>query len=159
AQIASLAAAAVAAGNIPSKYNGTLIWPMGGEISQPFGCTGFIAEPPWVGSPYGYCAHFHQGIDIVAPCMTPIYAADKGDVIWAGYMPAPDGAWDIEIAHAGDLITLYGHMAPEWIVHAGDKVQQGQLIGHESTTGNSTGCHLHWAVYQNGIPVDPRLFT
>ncbi len=159
AQIQALAAAAVARGNIPSIYNGSMIWPMGGEISQDFGCTGFWAEPPWNGAPYGYCAHFHQGIDSVAPCLTPIYAAADGVVIWADYMPPPDGAWDIEIAHSSSLITLYGHMAPEWLVRPGDVIRQGQLIGHESTTGNSTGCHLHWAVYQDGIPVNPRLFT
>ena len=33
-------------GNIPSQYNGTLRWPMGGTVTQPFGCTGVVCEPP-----------------------------------------------------------------------------------------------------------------
>ena len=50
------------AGRIPSEYNGTLSWPMSGNVTQNFGCTGFSWEPP-----YGDCPHFHSGIDIVAP--------------------------------------------------------------------------------------------
>ena len=49
-------------GNIPSQYNGTLRWPMGGVVTQDFGCTGVVFEPPM-----GNCAHWHNGIDIVAP--------------------------------------------------------------------------------------------
>ena len=33
------------AGNIPSQYNGTLQWPMGGIVTQQFGCTGVLSEP------------------------------------------------------------------------------------------------------------------
>ncbi len=158
-RIAQLAAEAAARGNIPSAYNGTMIWPMGGEITQNFGCTGFWAEPPanpaWG---YGTCAHFHTGIDLVAPCGTPVHAAADGVVVWAGFMPPPDGAFDVEIAHSSNLLSLYGHFEPSNAVWYGESVHQGDVVGYEGTTGNSTGCHLHWAVYLNGIPVNPRLF-
>ena len=64
-------------GRIPSKYNGTLRWPMPGTVTQPFGCTVF----PWEG-PRGDCAHFHEGIDIVAAYGTSIRASGNGRVVY-----------------------------------------------------------------------------
>ena len=43
-------------------------------------------------------------------------------------------------------------------VREGDVVKAGQVIGYEASTGNSTGCHLHWMVDLNGRFVNPRLF-
>jgi murein DD-endopeptidase MepM/ murein hydrolase activator NlpD len=142
---------------IPSQYNGTLKWPMGGSITQAFGCTG-VASEPRVGS----CAHFHEGIDIAAPCLTPVHAAGAGVVVFVGYNPydAPPQAWLVIIAHSTSMVTWYAHMtgkAPPGIV-VGAAVAAGQLIGTENTTGHSTGCHLHWAVRVNGTFMNPRLF-
>jgi septal ring factor EnvC (AmiA/AmiB activator) len=69
-QIAELIRKQLQGGNIPSAYNGTLTWPMSGDVTQNFGCTGFSWEPP-----FGSCPHFHQGIDIVAPYGTPVKAS------------------------------------------------------------------------------------
>ena len=142
---------------IPSQFSGTLKWPMGGSITQDFGCTG-VASEPRVGS----CAHFHQGIDIAAPCLTPVYAAGAGVVVFVGYNPydAPPRAWLVIIAHSTSMVTWYAHMtgkAPPGIV-VGAAVAAGQLVGTENTTGHSTGCHLHWAVRVNGNFLNPRLF-
>jgi murein DD-endopeptidase MepM/ murein hydrolase activator NlpD len=144
-------------GKIPSQYSGTLHWPMGGMITQEFGCTGLASEPR-----VGGCAHFHQGIDIAAPCLTPVYAAGAGVVVFAGYNPydAPPQAWLVIIAHSTSMVTWYAHMtgkAPGGIV-VGAPVAAGQLVGTENTTGHSSGCHLHWAVRVNGAFMNPRLF-
>ncbi|MGC8634108.1 MAG: murein hydrolase activator EnvC family protein [Candidatus Limnocylindrales bacterium] len=155
-QIARLVAAQQ---NIPSQYNGTLAWPMAGVVSQEFGCTGFIAEPP-----LGNCAHFHTGIDIVAPEYTPIRAAGDGTVVFVGpnpYDPPGLRAWIVIIAHSQSLLTWYAHVddvAHPPAVYKGEVVQQGQVIAYEGNTGNSTGPHLHWAVELNGTFVNPRLF-
>jgi murein DD-endopeptidase MepM/ murein hydrolase activator NlpD len=142
-------------GNIPSQYNGTLRWPMPGTVTQPFGCTGFAWEPP-----VGNCAHFHQGIDIVAPAGTPIRASGNGRIAYCGwnYADGADPAWIVIIAHAQSLDTWYAHMKPTCPVGTGSVVKAGQVIGYEGNTGHSTGAHLHWAVRFNGNFVNPRLF-
>ena len=156
AQIARLAAAQA---NIPSQYNGTLVWPMAGIVTQEFGCTGFIAEPP-----LGNCAHFHTGIDIVAPMYSPIHAAGDGTVLFVGpnpYDPPYARAVIVIIAHSQSLLTWYAHVddsAHPPAVYKGEFVHQGDVIAYEGDTGNSTGPHLHWAVQLNGSFVNPRLF-
>ena len=44
------------------------------------------------------------------------------------------------------------------VVSTGQAVQQGQLIGYEGDTGNVTGPHLHFEVYENGSRVNPMNF-
>ncbi|HEX7590581.1 MAG TPA: peptidoglycan DD-metalloendopeptidase family protein [Candidatus Limnocylindrales bacterium] len=142
---------------IPSRYSGTFQWPMGGQITQDFGCTGVASEPR-----VGNCAHFHQGVDIAAPCLTPIYASGPGVVVFVGYNPydAAPKAWLVIVAHSTSIVTWYAHMtahAPAGI-YVGAQVTSKTVVGTENTTGHSTGCHLHWAVRVNGVFVNPRLF-
>jgi murein DD-endopeptidase MepM/ murein hydrolase activator NlpD len=144
-------------GNIPSSYNGTLEWPMAGDVTQNFGCTGFAWEPP-----YGSCPHFHQGIDIVAPYGTKVRASADGVVAYIGwnYADGADPAWIVIVAHSTGLQTWYAHMQPKYPgnISEGSHVSAGQIIGYEGNTGHSTGAHLHWAVMLNGSFVNPRLF-
>jgi murein DD-endopeptidase MepM/ murein hydrolase activator NlpD len=143
-------------GNIPSKFNGTLRWPMPGSISGPFGCSSYPLYPPGNG-----CAHFHNGIDIVAPYGTPVRAAGAGRVVYIGwnYADGADPAWIVIIAHSSNLTTWYAHLQPRYPVRSGQVVKKGQVIGYEGNTGRSTGAHLHWMVEYNGSFVNPRLFT
>jgi murein DD-endopeptidase MepM/ murein hydrolase activator NlpD len=156
AKINDLIAQQYAKGNIPSKYNGTLTWPMVGTVTQDFGCTGFAWEPP-----YGSCAHFHQGIDLVARENTKVRASGDGRIVYCGwnYADGADPAWIVIIAHSSNLETWYAHMQPVCPARAGEGVKAGQVIGFEGNTGHSTGAHLHWAVRQNGVFVNPRFFV
>jgi murein DD-endopeptidase MepM/ murein hydrolase activator NlpD len=155
-RIDRLVASQFSHGNIPSAYNGTLRWPMPGTVTQDFGCTGFSWEPP-----SGGCAHWHNGIDLVAPYGTPVRASAAGQVVYIGwnFADGPDPAWIVIIAHASNLTTWYAHMQPRYPVRAGDSVSAGQVIGYEGSTGHSTGAHLHWMVEFNGSFANPRLFT
>ena len=131
-----------------TKYR--FIWPEPtAQISQPFGPTTFWFEPPYGGYP-----HFHTGIDLVAPFGSPVYAADDGIVALVGSSSSGYGNY-VVIAHAGGLDTLYGHLSTA-LVKAGQLVTQGQPIGLEGSSGNSTGPHLHFELRINQRPVDPR---
>ena len=156
AKIDDLVASQFNQGNIPSEYNGTLRWPMSGTISQDYGCTGFGWEPP-----SGNCAHFHSGIDLVAPYGTPVRASAAGRVVYIGWNWADgyDPAFIVIIAHSSNLTSWYAHLQQRYPIEAGQVVKAGQVIGYEGNTGHSTGAHLHWMVQFNGSFANPRLFT
>ena len=139
-------------GGIPSRYSGTLRWPMPGIVTQPFGCTGFYLEPP-----YGSCAHFHRGIDIATTAGTPIRSDGAGKVIYVGRAPY-DPAYIVIVAHASNLWSGYWHVQTNIPVRVGQYVSAGQVIAFEGCTGWCTGPHLHWQVELNDQPVNPRLF-
>ena len=97
-------------GNIPSEYNGTLAGRWRATSRQNFGCTGFAWEPP-----QGGCAHFHNGIDIVAPHGHAVRASGDGtsSSTSAGTTPtAPTRPGSSIIAHSTNLQTWYAHMQP-----------------------------------------------
>jgi murein DD-endopeptidase MepM/ murein hydrolase activator NlpD len=154
-RIKSIIAKQARAGKIPSQYNGTFRWPMVGRISGEFGCSSYPGYGPGNG-----CAHFHNGIDIVAPYGTKVKAAGAGTVVYVGwnYADGSDPAWIVVIAHSTSLQTWYAHMQPRRPVSVGQRVKAGQTIGYEGNTGNSTGAHLHWMVELNGTWKNPRLF-
>ena len=130
-----------------TKYR--FIWPEPqGQISQPFGPSHLGLEPP-----YGGYAHFHTGIDLVEPFGSTIYAADDGVVALVGSSTSGYGRY-VVIAHSGGLDTLYGHLSTP-LVKVGQLVNQGQPIGMEGSTGNSTGAHLHFELRIKQQPVDP----
>jgi murein DD-endopeptidase MepM/ murein hydrolase activator NlpD len=130
-----------------TKYR--FIWPAPqSQVSQGFGPSSYPFEPP-----YGAYPHFHTGIDMVEPFGSPIYAADDGIVALVGTTSTGYGTY-VVIAHSGGLDTLYGHLSAA-LVKVGQLVNQGQPIGLEGSTGNSTGAHLHFELRINQKPVDP----
>ena len=86
-------------------------------------------------------------------------AAESGTVIEANNYDSWGYSWGyyVLIYHNGTYTTRYAHMS-SLIVSAGQYVEKGQIIGYEGATGNVTGPHLHFEVYQNGTRVDPMQF-
>jgi murein DD-endopeptidase MepM/ murein hydrolase activator NlpD len=130
-----------------TKYR--FIWPEPqAQISQGFGPSTFWFEPA-----YGQYPHFHTGIDLVEPFGSPVYAADDGVVALVGSSSSGYGNY-VVIAHTGGLDTLYGHLSTA-LVRVGQAVTQGQPVGLEGSSGNSTGAHVHFELRINQTPVDP----
>ncbi len=122
------------------------LWPAQGMISSPFG---------WRVSPITGRTSFHEGVDIAADYGTPIRATAKGVVTRSGYVSGY--GYLVEIQHAGDIITRYGHNSLN-IAQVGAEVKAGDIIALMGSTGNSTGSHVHYEVRIHGTPVDPQLF-
>ncbi|MDZ4395166.1 M23 family metallopeptidase [Cypionkella sp.] len=96
----------------------------------------------------------HRGTDWAAPSGTPVMAAFDGTVLLAG----DGGSYGnlVKLSHAGGTETRYAHLSAFADgIKAGDVVAAGQLIGYIGTTGQSTGPHLHFELYENGEAVDP----
>ncbi len=98
----------------------------------------------------------HKGLDIGVPYGTPIYASESGQVLSAEY----HWSWgnNVLIWHNGTYSTRYAHCS-SLAVSAGQYVEKGQVIGYVGSTGQSSGPHLHFEVYQNGTRVDPLGFV
>ena len=126
---------------------GLFIWPIRGRISSDYG---------YRRSPISGKRHFHNGIDIAAPRGTPVAAALYGQVGYVGR----DNTWGnyVVINHHSGYRTLYAHLHVVR-VRVGDSVATGQRIGDVGNTGRSTGPHLHFAVNQNGVILNPRNLT
>jgi len=129
------------------EINGDLfMWPINGYITSPYGYRIYPFDDDGG-------RQFHTGIDIGASYGTPIRAAMSGRVSSAG--------WDdvlgnhVVISHHAGYRTLYGHMSVIR-VKTGAYVGTGERIGDVGSTGRSTGPHVHFTVYKNGVTVNPR---
>jgi murein DD-endopeptidase MepM/ murein hydrolase activator NlpD len=129
------------------EINGDLfIWPAAGYITSPYG----YRRWPFGG---GNVRQFHSGLDIGAPMGSPVRAAMSGRVSAVGWDDVL-GNYAVVSHHSG-YRTMYGHMSTVR-VKSGAYVGTGERIGDVGSTGMSTGPHLHFTVYKNGVTVNPR---
>ncbi|MDP9181789.1 MAG: M23 family metallopeptidase, partial [Actinomycetota bacterium] len=78
-----------------------------------------------------------------------------GTVVGAGYLADEGGYGQIVLVrHRGGVITAYAHMS-KVLVHAGERVRAGEVIGKVGSTGHVTGPHLHFEVRIGGQKVNP----
>jgi murein DD-endopeptidase MepM/ murein hydrolase activator NlpD len=127
-------------------------------VTQEWGPTTFQLEPPYT---YGgtYHPHFHAGIDFTAGCGTRVYAAGPGVVVASGQPLLPwDTGFGVVVDHGGGIQTWYWHLQPQVVVSPGTIVTGESVIGYEGTTGLSTGCHVHFAVNDDGVWENPRRY-
>jgi murein DD-endopeptidase MepM/ murein hydrolase activator NlpD len=125
------------------KQSGTLQRPVPGSVSSNFG----MRRHPILGY-----SRMHRGMDFRAGYGTPIMAATDGRVAAAGW--AGGYGRQVRLAHAGGLMTSYSHMS-RILAQPGSMVRQGQVIGYVGSTGLSTGPHLHYELYKNGVAINP----
>lgn len=140
------------AANIPKtdeKDPSKMIWPLPGD--------------PYVGDGFGYrvppcpgASTYHKGVDIGGKLGAQIVASLAGTVYEASWNST--GGYHVYIDHGNGYITRYLHCS-KLLVSKGDYVQQGEVIALCGSTGVSTGAHLHFSVYKNGVPVDPLKYV
>ena len=99
----------------------------------------------------------HAGMDLAAEHGSPIRAATAGTISYMGNDPAY-GLF-IDITHAGNLMTRYGHLSAFTVgLLPGSAVRAGTVIGRVGATGNAHGAHLHFEVRSAGRAIDPKPF-
>ena len=137
---------------------GNIVYPTGGG-----GVEGFNPIWPLPGVYYisaGYGGYpGHRGLDIAGPWGTAVVAAESGTVIAAQNYDSWGDSWGyyVLIYHNGTFTTRYAHLS-SLTVYQGQYVEKGTVVGYEGDTGNVTGPHLHFEVYENGSRVDPMIY-
>ena len=123
--------------------NGTLQWPV---------------ERGRFGRGYGSGeGGYHLAIDIEGPQGSEVMAAAPGIVGYVGNELRGYGNV-VLVVHPGGWVTLYGHNE-RVLVHAGQRVRQGQQLADLGSTGRSVGPHVHFELIYQGRNCDPLPFV
>lgn len=114
----------------------------------------------WVTSEFGYRIsaftgkrEFHRGIDIATRVGKEVVAPADGIVVDVCKKPGMGNMAKID--HRNGTTTCYGHLM-KVAVRKGKRIKRGDVIGYIGNSGRSTGPHLHYGVFLNGVPVNPR---
>jgi|TARA_B110000503_G_scaffold35973_1_gene58886 murein DD-endopeptidase MepM/ murein hydrolase activator NlpD len=98
----------------------------------------------------------HFAVDIVVPTNTPVKATSDGRVLFASW--TSDAGYVIIIDHGDELISIYKHNS-SLTKSQGDFVKSREVIAISGASGElSTGPHLHFELWSNGIPLNPANF-
>jgi hypothetical protein len=118
--------------------------PVDGCVTSPFG-----VKRMHNGKPTG---EFHGGVDQRTPAGEAIRAIADGKIVFAKQFNVLGNA--VGIDHGQGLGSMYLHMS-KLVVADGALVKRGDALGYAGSTGRSTGPHLHWVLYANGVNVNP----
>ncbi|MBB4128453.1 murein DD-endopeptidase MepM/ murein hydrolase activator NlpD [Xanthomonas translucens] len=99
----------------------------------------------------------HKGIDYAAPSGTPIMAAGDARVQFVGTQRGYGNV--VILDHGKGYSTLYGHMSRFGGIKAGQRINQGTVIGFVGMTGMATGPHLHYEFRVDGVQRNPASVT
>lgn len=134
----------------PERYwDGPMVRPSQGYVSTEFGVqryyNGVFAED-----------YYHRGVDYAAATGAPVVSPAAGYIRLVG---EERNGFEVHgntigIDHGQGVLSIMIHLS-RIDVKEGDFVTAGQVIGGVGNTGASTGPHLHWGLYVNGIGVDP----
>lgn len=134
----------------PQKFwNGPFLKPNRGRISSIYGVrryyNGKFAND-----------YYHRGVDYAGGYGSPVTAPAAGRVALVGRVSQGFRVHGnvIGVDHGQGVTSIFMHLS-RIDVKEGDIVQPGQVIGAIGSTGASTGPHLHWGLYVNGLSVDP----
>ncbi|MTJ09169.1 M23 family metallopeptidase [Anabaena sp. UHCC 0253] len=134
----------------PEKYwNGAFLTPNGGRMSTRYGVrryyNGKFAND-----------YYHRGLDYAGAAGSRVITPASGRVALVGTVSQGFRVHGnvVGIDHGQGVVSIFMHLS-RINVKEGDFVNAGQLIGAVGSTGASTGPHLHWGLYVNGLSVDP----
>lgn len=133
-----------------STFTGTREWsaelqpPGRGSISSYFGTHRAYNDGPYTS--------YHGGVDFRGPTGAPVYAPAAGTVVFADSLTVRGNA--LMLDHGWGVLTGYWHLS-EIEVGVGEHVDQGDVIARIGNTGLSTGSHLHWEMWVDGVNVNP----
>ena len=124
-------------------WNGSFINPREGKISTKFGLRRIIN---------GVAKNPHSGVDVAAEEGQEVKAPNYAIVAMVDNQFFSGNS--VILDHGQGIYTMFFHLS-RVLVHEGQQVTKGEVIGLVGSTGRSTGAHLHWGVRIQGARVDP----
>jgi murein DD-endopeptidase MepM/ murein hydrolase activator NlpD len=101
-------------------------------------------------------ARGHYGIDKAVEQGTPVRAIGDGYVVFADW--TNDGGYVVAVQHADGYLSVYKHNS-RLLKRVGDRVRNREAVALSGNTGEiTTGPHLHFELWRNGLAQDPRLY-
>ncbi|WP_412739338.1 M23 family metallopeptidase [Krasilnikovia sp. MM14-A1259] len=139
--------------NGPDAIRGVYV---GGQLLMPVRGAWKSSDFGWRYDPWFHVWQLHAGTDFAIDSGTPIRAAAAGRVIQAGWYGGYGNYTCISHGQVRGLgfTTCYGHQS-RILVHVGQFVSRGEIIGRVGSTGASTGAHLHFETRFGGTPRNP----
>lgn len=136
------------------------VWQAGSQVEVP----GFVFPvfgPNTFGDSYGASrmagtsyAHWHEGTDINAATGTPLVAVEGGTI--SDLTSESLGGRGLFLRGDSGVRYFYAHLSAYAAgLHAGQRVEPGEVIGYVGTTGNAVGAHLHFEIEVEGRAVNP----
>lgn len=95
----------------------------------------------------------HYGLDIIARQGEVVRAAAAGIVIFSNWTYQYGNT--VIIDHGNGYVTVYSHNQHN-VVEERQKVTRGEPIAFLGNTGISRGPHLHFEIWKDGQPRDPK---
>ncbi|GEM_PF-960412 len=101
--------------------------------------------------------HTHAGVDLAAPCGSPVYPLTDGLVVdvvdskedrqwgYLGYMVRLKHG-TVSGVERKETFTIYLHLKSPPTVKRGELVLAGQMLGRVGDTGHAQGCHTHFEI-------------
>ncbi len=148
----ALVAQTVSAYTPGQAWNGKFRSPL--DVQNPRVSTNFGDRRSYNGGAPGLCGH--EGIDYAVPGGTPVFAPASGIVVLAQPLHVRGNV--VFIDHGRGVFSAFYHLS-KIIAQPGQRVSAGDKVGEVGTTGFSTGDHLHWSMWVNGIYVNPVEWT
>ena len=101
-------------------------------------------------------ARGHYGMDEAVEEGTPVRAIGDGYIVFADW--TNDGGYVIAVQHADGYLSVYKHNS-RLLKRIGDRVRSREAVALSGNTGEiTTGPHLHFELWRNGLAQDPRLY-
>ena len=119
--------------------------PVEGVLTQDYMTEDFDVDP----------SSGHFAVDIAAESGTPVKASADGVVLFAGW--AQDLGNLIIILHGNGFYTVYGHNQ-QILQKRNAFVKKGQVIALVGNSGKSSAPHLHFEIWKEGVPLDPKKY-
>jgi len=99
----------------------------------------------------------HYGVDLAVSEGSTVRAVGSGYVVMADW--TQEGGYTVAVQHSDGYLSVYKHNK-QLLKQTGDRVQAREALAVSGNSGQmTTGPHLHFELWRNGLAQDPRPYV